>query len=446
MKTTLSRESPSKVRVSVVASPEEVRPALERAVRALGEKVKVPGFRKGKVPRKVLETRVGIEAIREATLREAIPELLAKAVESEALAPIAPPRVEVSAYDLDAELTFDALVEIRPEIELPDLSGIPVTRPASSATPKEIEEQLRRVQERFATLEPVDRPARRGDFVLIEVAASAGQEAVPELSARDQLYEIGAGFVVPRLDDELENATAGDQVAFEADVPADLGPPHAGKTVSFKVAVKEVRRKVLPEIDDELARTASEFDTLAELRSDLGERIRKVKVVHADGEVRQRILEHLLDEVEVEAPGSLVDEEVAYRVARLEDQLRAAGMTLDRYLEASGRSAEDVEADLRRQAERNVRAQLILEEVGRRESFTVTQDELADEVRSHAEAMRVEPSELAQKVSEGGRVLALAGDILRRKALNLLVERADIREEEAAAPESGESPTSGAAE
>lgn len=430
MKTTLTRESPSRVRLSVEATPAEVRPAIDRAVRALGNEVKIPGFRKGKVPRKVLETRLGPDALREATLREAIPELLARAVADETLQPVAPPSVEVTGYDLDSDLTFDATVEVRPEIDLPDLDGFRATRRGTKATLEEIDEQLRRLQDRFATLEPVPRNAHRGDYVMIDLHATQHAEQIAELSATDQLYEVGAGWFVPELDDQLENARAGDILQFNATLPEGAPERWAGQEVTFRALVKEVRRKALPPIDDDFAKTASEFDTLDELRGDVGERIERVKGVQADADVRQQVLEQVVDEVEVEPPESLVRDEMAYRLRRLEEQLNMAGLGIDRYLTETGRTEEQVEADLRRQAERNVRAHLILEEIARREGLGVTEEELREEVARHAEAIRHDPSDLAKRLGEGGRLGVLAADILRRKALNLLVERADIKEEE----------------
>src|SRR5439155_16815469 len=169
MKTSLTRDSASKVRVQVEASSDEVEPAVERAVRSLSNQVKIPGFRKGHVPRKVLETRIGSHALREAVLREAIPELLQKATDEETLAPIAPPSVEVTSYDLDSDLSFEATVEVRPEIELPDFAMLTTTRPSSKASTEEVEDQLKRTQDRFATLEPVERSARAGDYMLVDI-------------------------------------------------------------------------------------------------------------------------------------------------------------------------------------------------------------------------------------------------------------------------------------
>ncbi|HLW16543.1 MAG TPA: trigger factor [Actinomycetota bacterium] len=442
MKTSLTRDSASKVRVQVEATSEEVEPAVERAVRSLSNQVKVPGFRKGHVPRKVLETRLGADALRDAVLREAIPELLQKATEEETLAPIAPPQVEVTTYDLGKELTFEATIEVRPEIELPDFAMLSTTRPSTKATPEEIDDQLQRMQDRFSTLETIQRPSRVGDYLLVDIHTTLHGAEIAELSGNDQLYEVGTGWPVKELDDELTGKRTGDIVKFNATIPEALGGEHAGKEVTFQVLVKEVREKKLPALDDEFAKTSSEFETLDELRADLAQRIEKVKAIQSDAEVRNRILEQVLDDVEVEAPDSLVQSEMAYRLQRLEEQLRSAGMSLDQYLTAQNLTEEQIEGDLRTQADRNVRAQLILEEIGRREGFQVSEEELREEVRYHAETLRTDPAQLAKELGERGRLMALAGDIIRRKALNLLVERAEVKDEDSTEDEQGQEPES----
>lgn len=441
METTLTRESASKVRLTVSATSAEVAPAIERAVKQLSHEVKIPGFRKGHVPRQVLETRIGTDALREATLREAIPELVAKALEEHTLSPIVTPKVDVTSYDYGADLAFDAEVEVRPEIDLPDFALLSVTRANSTPSDEEIDAQLERVRERYATLETVDRAAILGDYALADFHTSIDGTENEEMSGADQMYEIGSAWPLEQLDTELAGAKAGDILEFTATLPETVGS-HAGKEGTFRILVKEVRQKVLPPLDDEFAKTATEFETLDEVRADLSERIEKVKAVQADADVRNKVLEQVLDDVEVEVPESLVINEMAFRLERFEEQLKQAGMDLERYLAAQDFTEEQIEADLRRQAERNVRAQLILEEIGRRESFQVSEDELREEVRYHAETMRTDPAVLAKQLQDRGRLLSLAGDIIRRKALNLLVEKADIKQESGTPAEDHDEPTS----
>lgn len=430
MKTTRAEESPSKIRLSIEADPEEVAPALDRAFKGLANEVKVPGFRKGKVPRPVLEARLGRDAIREAALREAIPQIVADAVREESLAPVAPPSVEVTAYDLGGPLALDVTVEVRPAFDLPDLSSFVVTRPSSKVADGEVEEQLNRLRDRFASLETVGRKARRGDYALMDLRSYYNEKTIEEATGQDLLYEVGSGGFVDQLDSELDGSGAGDILKFNAALPEQAGGEFGGKEVSFQVLVKEVREKKLPALDDEFAKTASEFETLNDLRADLRSRIADVKRAQGDVEIRNRLLQQLVEATDLDAPESLVDQELAYRIQRFSQQLSAAGMSIDEYLQRSEQTDAQLEADLRRQADESVRAQIILEEIGRREELQASGDEVADEVQRHAEAMRLDAGELQERLSREDRLSVLAGDIIRRKALDLAVQRAEIRSED----------------
>lgn len=425
MKTTLSREDASTVLLKIEASPEEVAPSIDRAVRDLSQRAKIPGFRKGHVPRKILETHLGAAALREATLEIAVPRLVTEAVKEQELIPLAPPAVDITAYELDDGLAFDARVEVVPEVQLPEAWILTVTRPSAQPTPAELDENVERLRERFATLETVDRPARRGDFLLLDVTTTTvlGSE-VPELTGNDQLYSLGAG--VPELDDQLENVRAGEVVETAATVPDGDDQ----KQVQMRALVKEVRARILPALDDEFAKTASEFDTLDELREDIRARIEKLKTSQNEVEVRNLVLEQALDDVEFEPPRSLVHREMAYRLQRMEEQLQQAGLTLEAYMQQQNVDEDTLEADLRKQGERNVRAQLLLETIARAQGFTATEEEVLEEVKYLAEASRADVDQLAKELKARDRLSVLAGDIIRRKALNHLVEQATVTDED----------------
>jgi trigger factor len=431
MRTAVTPEGPTRVRIQVEASAEELVPAVERAVRRLAREVKVPGFRPGRAPRPVLESRLGSGEIRAAALREALPDLYRRALEETGVEPLAPPEIEVKDYDETTGLRFEAVVEVRPEIRLPDLSTLSVERPSVAVTDEEVTEQLERLRDRFATLQPVARPGRRGDFALIDLKGYVHDREVPEATATDLLYEIGSERFVPALDAELEGARQGDILKFNATLPPTFPGEHAGKEIAFQVLVKDVREKVLPALDDEFARTASEFETLEELRADLRARIGEAKRLAADAEVRRRLLERLVAEAGVAVPDALLEEELSYRAARFGDTLRRAGLTLEQYAEGTGRSDAEIEADLRAQAERNVAAQLVLEEIGRREGLAASEEEVAEELERHARTLGRDPAELRARLASAGRLGALAADIIRRKALDLVVERADITDADA---------------
>ena len=428
MKTTVSQEGPTKVRISVEATPDEVAPAVERAFERLAGEVKVPGFRQGKVPRKVLEARLDADQIREASLQEAVPLLWRQAMTESDVSPISLPDIEVRSYD-DQGLAFDALFEVRPEINLPDFSQISVERPQASVTDEELDEQLARLQDRFATLETVTRPAHSGDFALIDLKGYVHDKEVPEASATDLLYEVGSERFVPELDRELEGKRQGDILKFNATLPETYPGEFGGQEITFQVLVKEIRQKNIPALDDEFAKSASEFDTLDELRADVRTRIEDLKRVSADAEVRNRLLEKVIEQASVPVPEALANDEMSYRAARLSDQLRAAGVSLEQYLERTGQTEEQITEDLRRQAERNVAAQLILDEVGKREELEASEEDVQAELLTHAQALQKEPEELRESLVSGGRLGALSADIIRRKALDLIVERAEVKEE-----------------
>lgn len=430
MKTTLIRESSTIVRLTVEASEDELAPATDRAFRRLAAEMKVPGFRKGKVPPKVIEARLGREAVREAALREAIPMLYAQAVVEENVDPISSPQIEVTSGAEDGGITFDAMIEVRPAISLPEYTGLVVSRPSSGVADTEVEEQLKRLQERFASLDTVPRGASKGDYVLMNLRTYVHDKTIEGATGSDLLYEVGSGGFAPELDAQLEGRRAGEIVKFNTTMPAEAGGEQAGREVSCEVLVKEVRVKVLPSLDDEFAKTASEYDTLDELRADLREKITELKRVVADGEVRSRVLETLVTAADFEVPSSLIEEEFAFRLQRFSDQLRSAGVEVDEYLQQTGQSEEQVEGDLRVQAERNVKAQLLLEEIGKAERLEASDEEVADEIRRHSEALRAEADELRKQLESKGRLDALRGDIIRRKALDFVTERADIKFED----------------
>ena len=428
MKSTISQEGPTKIRISVEATPDEVAPALDRAFQRLAGEVKVPGFRKGKVPRKVLEARLGTDQIRQVALEEAVPQLWRQAITENEVKPITLPEIDVKSYD-DTGLTFDALFEVRPEINLPDFSKITVERPVADVSDEELDEQMNRLQDRFATLETVAHPARKGDFALIDLKGYQHDTEVPEASATDLLYEIGTERFVPELDAELEGKRQGDILKFNATLPESYPGDFGGKEISFQVLVKEIRQKNLPALDDEFAKSASEFDTLEELRADLRTRIEGLKRVSSDAEVRNRLLEKVIEQASVAVPEAMVNDELSYRVSRFADQLRQAGVTVDQYLERTGQTEDQITDDLRGQAERNVAAQLILDEVGTREEILASEEDVQAELLTHAQAMQKTPDELRENLVSSGRLSALSADIIRRKALDLILERAEVKEE-----------------
>jgi trigger factor len=430
VRSTLETVEPTKVRINVVVEPDELRPAIDRTARRLSREVRVPGFRKGKVPRQVIEARIGRDAlIAEAIEQEAVPEFYAKAIEELGVRPLSRAQVEPPDYTDGEPLSFSATFEVKPDLDLPPYRGVEVERPALEVTDEHVDAQLERLRERFAQLEVIGRPLAKGDFAQIDLRATHHTEEITELTRTDFLYEVGSGTVVPELDTELEGKRKGDILRFNATLPEEAGEGLAGREVTFQVLVKEAKAKVLPKLDDDFAQEASEFDTLDELRADLRQRLEQAAEAQLASELETRVLQAYLDRVEVPLPESMVHDELHYRANRFAQQLAMMGTNLDQYLQALGQTADDVEADLRSQSERAVRAQLVLEAIAQAEGFEATEEEIEAELRRQAQRAGRDPEEVRRALADG-RIGVIAGDILRSKALAYMVEHAEQRDPE----------------
>jgi len=425
VRSTLEPVEPTKVRINVVVEPDELRPAIDRTARKLSREVRVPGFRKGKVPRQVIEARIGREALlAEAIEQEAVPEFYAKAIEELGVRPLSRAQVEPPDYTDGEPLSFSATFEVKPELDLPPYRGIEVERPALEVTDEHVDAQLERLRDRVAQLEVIGRPLAKGDFAQIDLRATHHTDEIPELTRSDFLYEVGSGTAVPELDTELEGKRKGDILKFNATIPEEAGEGLGGREVTFSVLVKEAKAKVLPKLDDDFAQEASEFDTLDELKADLRQRLEQAADAQRASELETLVLQTYLDQVEVPLPDSLVHDELHYRANRFAQQLGQMGASLDQYLEAIGQTADDVEADLRAQSERAVKAQLVLEAVADAEGLEATEEEVDAELRRQAQQVGRTPEEVRKALGDG-RVGVIAGDILRSKALAFMVEHAE---------------------
>ena len=425
MRSTVEPVEPTKVRINVVVEPDELAPAIDRTARRLGREVRVPGFRKGKVPRQVIEARIGRAAlVAEAIEHEAVPEFYGKALDEHGIQPLSRGRVDPPEYQDGQPLSFSATVEVKPELELPPTRGIRVERPRLEVTDEHVNAQLDRLREQVAQLEVIGRPLAAGDFAQIDLRATRHTTEIAELTRTDYLYELGSGTVVPELDRELEGKRKGDILRFNATLPDGAGEGLAGQEVTFQLLVKEAKTKVLPKLDDDFAQEASEFDTLEELRADLRRRLEEAARAQVASELETRVLEAYLDRVDAPLPQSLVDDELRYRAARFGQQLQMMGASLEQYLQATEQTSEQVEADLRAQSERAIKAQLVLERVAEAEGLQASDEEVEAEIRRQAQRVGRDPEDV-RKALGADRAGVIRGDILRSKALALLVEHAE---------------------
>jgi len=427
MQTTVEETDKHKVKLTVEVTPEEFGKDLDRAYRKVSQQVRIPGFRKGKVPRKVIDAQIGREAVMGEFIEDSVPQYYRDALREHDLAPITEPDIDVEQVEEGKPFVFTATVEVRPRLKLEetDYKGIEVERPSVEVSDREVDELVDGLRERFAELETVSRPARKGDYVVIDLHAHVHDEEVPEATRPDFLYEVGAGEFTGKLDEELEGKRSGEILKFNAELDARFGE-RAGQEVSFQVLVKEVKGKKLPAADDEFAKTASEFDTLEELRGALRGQLEGNKERGADAAVRDRVLDALVDAVDVDLPETLIDEETEHRVRHAAERAERAGITLEQLLEMQGFDELRFRADARAHAIRAVKADLVLEAVARAEDLQVTAEELAQEISSLAAALGREPKEVAKSLERSGQVVTLAGDIIRSKALDVLVEHANV--------------------
>jgi len=414
------------VRLSVEIDEPEFDRALGDVVRTIARQVRVPGFRPGKVPRKVLEARMGgAGALRAEALRESLPDFYARAVVDTELDPIAQPEIDITAGEDGGAVSFDAVVQVRPIVSIPGYDGLVVTLPGLAVTEDEIQRQIDRLRENDAELEVVERPAVDGDLVTIDLHGNdaSGAEVV---GVDDYLYEVGSGSVVAELDVQLHGAKAGAILAFDAPNPND-----PEQSVAFRVLVKEVKVKRLPGATDEWAAESSEFSTVAELRADIEDRIGRVKLMQNQMALRQKSLEALsalvLDD---EVPEVLVDAEVNERLHELQHRLEAQKLGLTEYFQATGTSPDELLSAVRADAQAAVKADLALRALVEAEELTLSDEELDAEVATMAERMDTTPAELRRQLDTAGRTGAVRSELRKGKALEWLLDHVDLVDEE----------------
>ncbi len=431
METTLERTEKHTVRLSVEISPEEFRKDLDRAYRKVAGEVRIPGFRKGKAPRQVVDAMVGREAVLEEFVHDSVPSYYYRAIREHELIPIAEPEIDLDQVEDAKPLRFTAVVEVQPTVELqPDAyRGISVDAPSAEPTEQEVDGYVDRLRDRFAELEVVSHPARTGDYVLADVRGHVHDREVPEATRVGFLTEVGSGGLMPELDKELEGTRKGDILKFNATLPDDAERfgEAAGTEVAFQVLVKEVKSKRLPAADDEFAKTASEYDTLAELREDIRVKLHALKEQESNAAVRDLILRRLVDTVDVDLPERLVDRETDRHVRNLAQRAERAGLTLEQALDGQGWDELRFRSDARAHAVRDLRAELILEAVGRAEGIRVEPEDLDREIEALARATGRTAKDVRKILERSGEVASLAGDIIRSKALDVLVEHAEVR-------------------
>jgi trigger factor len=422
MKAQVAELEGNRVRITVEVDQVEVDEAIDETFVRLSRELTVPGFRRGKAPRKVIEARVGRPAARVDAIERHVPYWYERAVNDKSVDVITEPEIELTAGQEDGAVSFDAVVEVRPRLSLEGYDGLEVTVPSPDVTPDDVQAQVDRLRGNFAELAVVEREARAGDSVVVDMSATRDGKPVAGMSYTDYSVELGSGNDLPELDEHLPGHGAGEAVSFEA----DLG----GTKAQVEVVVKQVQEKVLPEETDEWASDASEFSTVAELRADIEKRVSEVKQVQASLSLRNNTLEALVGLVGEEPPGALVDVEVRRMAEDLGNRLDAQGVPLPRYLEAIGRTVEDLIAEMRVQAVPNVKADLALRAVADAVGIEPSEAEMDEFLTRLAVQSGLPPEQFRQEVERTGRRLAVRSDLRKSKAFDWVVEHAKVADEE----------------
>jgi trigger factor len=425
MRSTSEALEGNRVKLTVEIDEEELRGAVDETIRRLQKEVAVPGFRPGKVPRRLLEVRLGAEAIRAEVIRHALPDYYAQAVEEADIDTIAAPEIDITSGEDAGALAFDAVVEVRPKVSVAGYEGLVVTLPPLEPTDLEIAARVDRLREQFAQLSEVERPARDGDLVTVDVHGVRDGEVAEGLSADDFVYEVGTGGIADGADEQLRGKKAGDIVEIDA-------PQLKGGAGQLRLLVKQVREKVLPEANDEWASDASEFDTLEELRSHLADNLSSLKKLEARLFLRERVVEALAELVADEMPVTLVAGEVERAREALAHRLAERGLTIDEYLEASGQDPAELDAEFERQAVSQVRADLALRSLAEAEGIVVDDQDLAAQIERLASQTNQDARSLAARLARTGGLEQLRSDVRNEKAVAWLVNSVDVVDEQGA--------------
>jgi trigger factor len=425
METTVEQLENNRVKLHVAVPASEFERAVDDAFRKLAREVRIPGFRPGKAPRRILEARFGTEIAREQALKDGVPGYYADAVIEHDVDAIAAPEIEITAGEEDGDVEFDAVVEVRPVVKLTGYDELQVELDYKAPDEEALDAQVDGLRERFADLTDSSEPLVDGDYAEIDISGSVGGEAVDALTATDFLYEVGRNAVTPGLDAQLRGKKPGDIVDFTDTLP-DRFEERAGEEVQFRVLVKDAKKKVLPELTDEWVAEVTEFETVDALREDTKRRIEVVSKLQAQMAQRERVLDELASIVPVEPPEPLVQQEMERRLHDLVHRLEPQGIDIPGYLAATGQDQATFIASVREGASKAVLVDLGLRAVVVQEEIEASDEEVDAEIERLAERLGEKPERVRRDLVKRGVLEAVRSDLARGKALEFLVDHATI--------------------
>ncbi len=427
MQPTVSELPGSRVSVEVEVPAADVDKAVNRAARGLAREMRMPGFRKGKAPPSLVIQRVGFAAVLEEAIREALPEWYERALLGSGIAPVGDPSVEVvSTPEAEGEpLAFKFEIGVRPKAELGEYKGLEVGKAEPEPPEELVDREVERIREGFAKLEPVDRAAGEGDVLLVDFEGLLDGKAFEGGKASDYLLELGGGQLIKGFEEQLAGVSGGETRSVEVTFPDDYQAEHlAGEDAVFTVEVKEVREKVLPELDDDFASEASEFDSLEELRGDIEKRLAEAVGERAEQDFRVAAVDAAAAEAKLDLPDELATARATERWERVERQLASRGMQSDAYLQMQGKTREDVIAESKPEAEAELRREAVLAAIADAEGIEASEEEMVEALEHSAEHERTTPEKLLKRLQESGRDAMIRDDIRFRKAIDLVAEAA----------------------
>ncbi|WP_296194996.1 trigger factor [uncultured Microbacterium sp.] len=405
---TVEQLSPTRVKLHITVSPDDLKPAIAHAYEHIAQDVQIPGFRKGKVPAPIIDQRVGRGAVIEHAINEGLDGFFRDAVAEHKVRVVGRPAAEVvevpDVKDFSGDLIVDVEVDVRPEITLPALDGITLTVDATEVDESAVDEELDRLRGRFGTLVTVDRPAKTGDFVELDLVATIDGAEIDR--AAGVSYEVGSGELLEGIDEAIDSLTAGEETTFRSTL---VGGDHAGEEAEVAVTVTAVKERELPEADDDFAQIASEFDTIAELRESLAERVGQQSAFGQASAARDQLVETLLAQLDIPVPAQLVEDEV------------------HNHLEGEGRLEDDEHrAEVTAESEKQFRTQVLLDAIAEDAAVQVSQEELSSYIIQSAAQYGMAPQEFVQALEQGGQIPALVGEVARNKALAIALGKVTV--------------------
>lgn len=421
MSTTITESGPFERLVKFQLTDDQINEAKKGAARKLAKEVKIHGFRPGKAPLPIVEATLGADRVRQEAIDDLLNPTLTEVLETEEIRPAVNPELS-SMDDVDGGVEVEVKVTLWPTIDLPNYKNRNVEVPNPAVTGEDVDAQLKRMLEQFATVEEVDRPAGEGDFVSIDIEATSEGEVVEETRASDLLYEVGSGLFIEGMDAQVDGASAGEEITFDAPLPDGFGD-RAGEVVTFHLKVNEVKERILPELDDDFVDENTEFETVEEFRAALREQLADAKLRSVSREFAEKALSTLRDQVDVDIPEALIRAEMDTHLHNFLHRLEEAELTLEDYFNASGISQQDFLADLRETADRSLRNRLVLESVIEEEDLSITEEDMTSAIQSLA-SQSEDPAGYLEALRESGQELAVASDILRNRALEVILSNA----------------------